>query len=75
MTSERQARNTHPAANLAGQSEMRFVQSGDGKGSDKAVSNDTSEIPPSLQAFDKDGDDALSDDASPDEPYSSPLET
>ena len=54
---------------------MRFVQSGDGKGSDKAVSNDTSEIPPSLQAFDEDGDDALSDDASPDEPYSSPLET
>lgn len=73
VSSERQTRNrnTRPAGNLAGQSDKRIVPCGDMNGPDKAVSDDATELPPSLQ----DDDVPLDDDASSAEPYSSPLET
>ena len=75
MTLERDTRMARPEAKLAGQSDEQIIYSDDKKEPDKAVSDDASEISPSLQSLDDDTDDAPMDDGSPDEPpYQAPGE-
>lgn len=78
VTFEQHTRMARGDANLAEQSNEGVIHSGDKKESDKAVSGNASEKPPSLQSLDDDGDDgddAPWDDAPPDEPpYQAPGE-